>query len=175
MVTSEKFWQRNLHKFVGMMRGRMNTCQTQRNDGSFSQKVDYKSQATAAKSALRLTEKWHKEFDAYQCWYCNGWHIGGAARLTFGKFWSIMWVWLFGSKRTVRKARMKVRGFEKVQKCDRCGKDTNTKIMSMYNTAEICMECKDAEKQRPDYKDAVKAEEAAIKSGDFNFKGIGLK
>jgi len=175
MVTSEKFWQRNLHRFVGLMRGRMNTCLTQRNDGSFQPKVDYKSQATAAKSALRLTEKWGKPFDAYQCWFCDGWHIGGAARLTFGKFWSIMWVWLAGKKRTVRKVKMKVRGSEKLKNCERCGNGTNSTIMSMFNTQEICIPCKELERERPDYKAAVEAEENAMKSGNYNFTGIGLK
>src|SRR5258708_384648 len=107
MVTSEKWLQRNLHKFAGMMRGKSNTCLTQRKDGSFSPKVDYKSQATAAKSALRLREKWGKAFDAYQCWFCKGWHIGGAANLTFIKFVSIMLVWAFGRKRAGNKYRVK--------------------------------------------------------------------
>ena len=57
-------------------------------------------------------------------------------------------------------------------KCDRCRKETNVHIMSMFNTDEICMECKDAERKRPDYKDAVAADEAAIRRGDFNYPGI---
>lgn len=59
--------------------------------------------------------------------------------------------------------------------CDRCGKETNAHIMSMFNTEEICLACKDAEKLRPDYKAAVAADEAAIRAGDMNFPGIGLK
>lgn len=175
MVTSETYWERNLHRFVGLMRGRSNTCLTQRNDGSFQSKVDYKSQARAAKSALRLTEKWGKPFDAYQCYFCNGWHIGGAANLTFWKFWSIAWIWLTGKKRTVRKARIKERGSERMANCERCGNDTNVTIMSMFNMQTICLTCKDEEQLRPDYKAAVTAEETAIKSGNYNFTGIGLK
>lgn len=60
------------------------------------------------------------------------------------------------------------------QMCQRCGKETICTIMSMFNTEMICLACKDAEKQRPDYKAAVEADEAAIKQGNFNFKGIGL-
>ena len=59
--------------------------------------------------------------------------------------------------------------------CDRCGKETNVYIMSMFNSDEICMECKAAEKLRPDYKAAVEADEAAIRGGNYNFRGIGLK
>ncbi|HET7206525.1 MAG TPA: hypothetical protein VFI95_08095 [Terriglobales bacterium] len=40
-------------------------------------------------------------------------------------------------------------------KCQRCGKETSVHIMSMFNTEEICMDCKAVEKMRPDYKDAV--------------------
>jgi hypothetical protein len=174
MVTSEKWLQRKLHTVVSGMRGRNNTCLTQRKDGSFVPKVDYKSQATAAKSALRLAEKWGRPFDAYQCWFCKGWHIGAAANLTLAKFLSITLVWLLGRRRAGNKHRLKWRRSNPMQ-CPRCGKETRITIMSMFNTQEICMECKEAETKRPDYGDAVKADEAAIRSGEFNFKGIGLK
>jgi hypothetical protein len=173
MVTSEKWLQRTIHKVVSGMRGRYNSCLTQRKDGSFQPKVNYKSQPTAAKSALRLTEKTGKPFDAYQCWFCKGWHIGGAANLTFTKFLSILWIRLLGKKRAGNKHRLKWKRTNPVQ-CQRCNKETNILIMSMYNTQEICMECKTAEEQRPDYQVAVKADEAAIRTGNFNFKGIGL-
>lgn len=48
-------------------------------------------------------------------------------------------------------------------------------IMSMFNTQIICMKCKGAERQRPDYNDAVAADVAEIKKGNLNFEGIGLK
>jgi len=57
--------------------------------------------------------------------------------------------------------------------CERCCKGTNTHTMSMYSTDLICLECKSEERQRPDYKVAVDADVAAIKSGNFNFEGIG--
>jgi recombinational DNA repair protein (RecF pathway) len=60
-------------------------------------------------------------------------------------------------------------------KCARCGKETTAIIMSMYNTEEICMDCKALEEMRPDYKDAVATENAALRKGDRNFPGMGLK
>ena len=58
-------------------------------------------------------------------------------------------------------------------RCQQCYTETNAHIMSMYTTALICLVCKDKETERPDYKKAVDADVAAIKSGDFNFKGVG--
>jgi hypothetical protein len=57
--------------------------------------------------------------------------------------------------------------------CQRCGKETNTHIMSMFNTDDICTECKDKEIEHPHYKKALFAEIAEIKNGNYNFKGIG--
>ena len=63
--------------------------------------------------------------------------------------------------------------FEK-QNCDRCGKPLNgIRIMSMYNTDCLCMDCKEEERKRSDYKSAVDADNAEIRKGNYNFKGIG--
>ncbi len=175
MVTSKSLPQRWLHGFVGLLRGRENTCRTQRRDGSFADKIDYRSQETAAKSAARLTEKLGRPFDAYRCFFCGGWHIGNAANLTLGKFCSILWVFVIQRKRRIRKARLKPWRWEKPMGCERCGKQTTTTVMSMFNEETICTGCKEAEQKRPDYREAVAADEAAIRAGDFNFKGIGLK
>jgi hypothetical protein len=174
MVTSEHKFQRWLHTLVGMMRGQYNTCLTQRKDGSFAPKVDYKSQESAVRSAVALEGKFGRSFDAYQCWFCKGWHIGGAANLTFWKFLSIMLVWMLGKRREGNKHRLKAYLRHKPVICQRCGKETLETIQSMYTTQEICMVCKDAEEKRPDYKAAVKADKAAVRAGDINFKGIGL-
>ena len=40
-------------------------------------------------------------------------------------------------------------------RCARCAVETKMMIMSMYNTDWICMDCKDKERARPDYTDAV--------------------
>lgn len=61
----------------------------------------------------------------------------------------------------------------KEQRCRRCGKPTIATMMSMFNTQEVCMECIDAERQDPRYQEASNAEAAAIRGGNFNFKGIG--
>lgn len=59
--------------------------------------------------------------------------------------------------------------------CDRCGGSLEDgRIMSMYNNDCICMKCKEAERQRPDYEVAVKADHDAIKAGNYNFAGIGF-
>lgn len=59
--------------------------------------------------------------------------------------------------------------------CQRCGTKTNITTMSMYNAQVICMECKEAEGKRPDYRKAVEADEAEIRRGNYNFRGIGLR
>jgi len=61
-----------------------------------------------------------------------------------------------------------------MQTCRRCGKETNVTIMSYFNTQEICMECSDKERESPRFKEAREADEAAIRAGNYNFKGIGL-
>ena len=58
--------------------------------------------------------------------------------------------------------------------CDRCGKPLTVRTMSMFNTDTICRECAEAERRRPDYEAARAAEEAAVRAGDRNFKGVGL-
>lgn len=61
--------------------------------------------------------------------------------------------------------------------CDRCGAslEGNARMMSMFNTQTICMDCAEKERERPDYGKAVEADHAAIKSGNWNFEGIGLR
>lgn len=59
--------------------------------------------------------------------------------------------------------------------CDRCGGNLDKgRIMSMYNTDCICMECKRKERQRADYKDALDADHLQIVAGNYNFQGIGF-
>ena len=61
------------------------------------------------------------------------------------------------------------------KRCDRCGAELAVRTMSMLNEDVICMVCKEKERQRPDYCKAVEADNAAIRNGNRNFKGIGLK
>jgi hypothetical protein len=58
--------------------------------------------------------------------------------------------------------------------CDRCGNPTDgITTMSMYNEDIICQKCKKEEKERPDYKLASDVESSEVRSGNYNFKGIG--
>jgi hypothetical protein len=47
--------------------------------------------------------------------------------------------------------------------------------MSMFNTDVICMDCKKEERNHPRYDEAVRADHEAIKSGNYNFEGIGYE
>lgn len=59
------------------------------------------------------------------------------------------------------------------ENCDRCGKSLkNGRIMSIFNTQCICMECKNKEMQRADYKDAADAEREEVQKGNYNYKCI---
>ena len=57
--------------------------------------------------------------------------------------------------------------------CDRCSKEYDGSIMSMFNEDEICMGCHDKERKHPDYEKARKAENDAVRQGYYNFPGIG--
>jgi hypothetical protein len=60
-----------------------------------------------------------------------------------------------------------------MHKCQRCGNETRISTMSMFNTQEICLNCKKREKAHPAYAKALKAEINAVKNGNTNFPGIG--
>jgi hypothetical protein len=57
--------------------------------------------------------------------------------------------------------------------CPRCHKPITGFTMSRFNTEDICLDCEAAEKKHPKYKEAHDAELTAVKSGDYNFPGIG--
>jgi hypothetical protein len=57
--------------------------------------------------------------------------------------------------------------------CDRCGGSLKDgRIMSMYNEDCICLSCREKERKRSDYKEAVEAEYEEVKKGNYNYKGI---
>ena len=68
---------------------------------------------------------------------------------------------------------MRDRFFE-VSKCDRChGPLDGGRILSMYNAHDVlCMKCKMAERKHSDYRDAVEADNAEIRKGNFNYRGV---
>lgn len=57
--------------------------------------------------------------------------------------------------------------------CERCGKETNIHTTSMFNTQNICMECKEKERQHPMYEQALEADRAEVAKGNYSFQGIG--
>jgi hypothetical protein len=59
--------------------------------------------------------------------------------------------------------------------CARCAEEFagSGSIMSVFNTDQICLECKQKEEAHPDYEKARKAEAAAVSRGDYNYAGIG--
>lgn len=64
--------------------------------------------------------------------------------------------------------------FFKKTRCDRCGGTLEKgRIMSMFDTSCICMECKRKEKELPEYNAATKAVRDAESQGNRNFEGIG--
>ncbi len=58
--------------------------------------------------------------------------------------------------------------------CDRCRDHLSVSIMSRFNTDTICMSCSADEHQAPGYVAARDAEREAVRSGDYNFPGVGL-
>lgn len=60
-----------------------------------------------------------------------------------------------------------------MQTCQRCYQPAFATIMSMFNTQTICLDCSAKERQHPDFKAAREADEAAIKQGNYNFRGVG--
>lgn len=58
--------------------------------------------------------------------------------------------------------------------CQRCFKKTNTTTMSIFNTQMICPECKQNEKNHPDYLTAKEYELLHVKSKNYNYEGYGL-
>lgn len=58
-------------------------------------------------------------------------------------------------------------------RCHRCSKESMIHIMSRFNRDLICMDCEEAERKLPRYQEAVEAEAAACRQGNYNFLGIG--
>lgn len=58
--------------------------------------------------------------------------------------------------------------------CERCGKETTTSMMSMFNTQQCCMACIEKERKHPKYAEARRVDATQVRLGNFNFKGIGL-
>jgi len=59
-------------------------------------------------------------------------------------------------------------------KCDRCNEETNSTIGSMFNLQMVCDKCKDKEVKHENYDLARKVESDQVRSGNYNYEGIGL-
>lgn len=71
---------------------------------------------------------------------------------------------------------MKNDDFFKKEVCDRCGASLKRgRIISMFNLDVLCQECKDKERERPDYRKANDAVWEEERKSNRNFEGIGLK
>ena len=57
--------------------------------------------------------------------------------------------------------------------CDRCNKELKSRIMSIFNTDCLCIECHTLEQHHEKYEEARQAELKAVKRGNYNFPGIG--
>jgi len=57
--------------------------------------------------------------------------------------------------------------------CQRCGTETNSHTMSMFNMQDICLTCKEEERKHPKYDEACQRELEEIRKGNYNFEGIG--
>lgn len=58
-------------------------------------------------------------------------------------------------------------------RCDRCYKETGMLTGSYFDTDMICLACDKEERASPRFQEAQRAENEAVRQGDFNFKGIG--
>jgi hypothetical protein len=56
--------------------------------------------------------------------------------------------------------------------CDRCGRESSSYILSMFNLDELCLDCKGQEEKHSLDEQACEAEIGAVRGGDF-FPGIG--
>ena len=57
--------------------------------------------------------------------------------------------------------------------CDRCKRETNEVDLSMFNTEDICIVCRNREQRHKDYGKALDAGIEAMANGNFYFDGIG--
>jgi len=57
--------------------------------------------------------------------------------------------------------------------CQCCGVKTSMYSMSWFDERLICTDCSERETEHPRYDEAKEAELNAVRSGNFNFKGIG--
>lgn len=57
-------------------------------------------------------------------------------------------------------------------KCDRCKRTDVSLTMSRLNTDMCCPECLAKEKKHPRYQEALEAEMAEVRKGNYNYPGL---
>ena len=57
--------------------------------------------------------------------------------------------------------------------CERCHTEAQAYTLSMFDNAEICLDCKALERGHPQYPEAQLTERAEVERGNLNFPGIG--
>ena len=60
-----------------------------------------------------------------------------------------------------------------MSRCQRCGKEVQATIISMFNRKQLCMNCAEKEQKHPKYKKATEAVHDCAEAGDNKFEGIG--
>lgn len=58
-------------------------------------------------------------------------------------------------------------------RCQRCYKETNITIGSMFDESMICMDCKKKEEAHSSYEEARKKEAEEVRKENYNYRGIG--
>jgi hypothetical protein len=58
--------------------------------------------------------------------------------------------------------------------CERCGKQSSGSTGSYFNTEQICFACSKIEREHPAFEEARRAENEAVRNGNYNFGGVGL-
>lgn len=73
-----------------------------------------------------------------------------------------------------RLVRETLPGLEEKPVCARCRESVRISTGSYFTSDVICLDCRYLEENHPAYDEAKRRELEAVKSGDYNFVGIGL-
>lgn len=73
-----------------------------------------------------------------------------------------------------RLSRERIPGLEPDVGCARCGEPTRVSTGSYFTSDVVCLDCRALEELHPAHEAAKLRELEAVKSGDYNFVGIGL-
>lgn len=63
--------ERQMHLRAGEFYGKDATC-----GPPGKSKINYAGEDSAARAAIRQSEEYQRDLEAYPCFWCGGWHIG---------------------------------------------------------------------------------------------------